>query len=300
MNETLLRLVTGGVLAAQFGLGFIAVSTLLRALLKRRPRWAHLPMEDGTGTGRRLPDRWLRIGGFSRASPSFLERESLLAGCGFTADAAIYAVGRRAALLLFGTAGTAAALFPANIPIQGLSPFALAVVCLLAATACWLDKPLLEAFRRYRGQRIMRELNAVSNQLLYFAGTSMNLHVKLMRCVPYTSAIRPDMQRMLGEWYHDAGDAIRRFKQRIGTPEGAGFAETIEALRLHEDEAYYELLKERVADYKAKLELVRESRKESASYALFVIAGAPILYTFQIFIYPWVQEGQKLFQSLNS
>ncbi|EXX86067.1 hypothetical protein BG53_12715 [Paenibacillus darwinianus] len=300
MNEALFRLVMGGVLTAQFGFGFIAVTALLKAVLERRPRWAHLTSEDGSGSGRLIPDRWLRIGGLSRNSPSFRERESLLAGCGFTADAAIYALARRAAVLVLGSAGTSAALSTGFLSALGLPPMALTAVFLLAATVCWRDKPLLEAFRQYRGQRIMRELNAVSSQLLYFAGTSMNLHVKLMRSVPYTTVIRSDLQRLLGEWYHDAGDAIRRFKLRIGTPEGAGFAETIEALRLHEDEAYYDLLKERVADYKIKLELARESRKESASYALFVFAGAPILYTFQIFIYPWVQEGQKLFQSLNS
>lgn len=75
--------------------------------------------------------------------------------------------------------------------------------------------------------------------------------------------------------------------------------ETLDALRLHESPEYYELLRVRIADYKEKIELAKESRKESTSYFLFVIAGIPILYTFQIFIYPWVREGQKLFQSLS-
>ena len=104
---------------------------------------------------------------------------------------------------------------------------------------------------------------------------------------------------MLAEWYHDAGEAIARFKRRVGTAEAASFAETIEALRLREDDAFYALLRERIADYKAKIELGRESRKEAASYVLFVLAGVPILYMFQIFIYPWVQEGHNCFNRCN-
>ncbi|MNC52820.1 hypothetical protein D3C75_1021900 [compost metagenome] len=85
----------------------------------------------------------------------------------------------------------------------------------------------------------------------------------------------------------------------MGTEEGHGFAETLNYLRLYDNEAYYHLLRRRVDDCKERLELLRDSRKESASYALFVIAALPIMYTFQIFIYPWVQEGQRLFQGLN-
>ncbi|MNG35727.1 hypothetical protein D3C84_1225380 [compost metagenome] len=59
------------------------------------------------------------------------------------------------------------------------------------------------------------------------------------------------------------------------------------------------LLRQRIQDYKEKLEMAKESRKETTSYFLFVIAGIPILYTFQVFIYPWVREGQLLFQSLG-
>ncbi len=161
------------------------------------------------------------------------------------------------------------------------------------------DKPWLQGMKGWRTQRMTKEIYTISNQLLYLSGSSLNIHTKLMRCLPYARVLRGDLQRLLGEWYHDAEGAMTRFKLRIGTEEGLSFVETISSLRLHESEEYYRLLRERIQDYKEKLDLVKESRKESASYLLFVLAGVPILYMFQIFIYPWVQEAQKLFQSLN-
>jgi uncharacterized membrane protein YdbT with pleckstrin-like domain len=68
---------------------------------------------------------------------------------------------------------------------------------------------------------------------------------------------------------------------------------------MSESEEIYEMLREVVRDYKAQIELAKDSRKETTSYLLFVLAGIPILYTFQIFLYPWVQEAAKLFDALN-
>ena len=285
-------------LAAQFGLCALAVSAFLRAWLRRRPRWVHLQIEDD-GT-RRAPDWLLRTMGVSRGSQSFLSREPLLSGCGFAHDPAWYMIARRLAIVIGLAAILCGTAFPASVPLppDRILWLQAAGIALEACALC--DKPLLESLRKARSERIMREILAVSNQLLYFAGASLHLHVKLTRCLPYTSVIRSDLRRMLAEWYHDAGEAIARFKRRVGTAEAASFAETIEALRLREDDAFYALLRERIADYKAKIELGRESRKEAASYVLFVLAGIPILYMFQIFIYPWVQEGHQLFQSLES
>jgi len=304
LGETTLRWIVIGVLAAQYGLGFAAFLLLFRAVLHRRPRWSHLPSLDEAS--RAAPPAWLlRAALLKPASASYKERESLLAGCGFTADAAWYMLGRMAWIGLGFIVAWGGTLYPdlataavAWLPV--LPPFTLPAIGGIAAVLAMWDKPFLAAFRRQRSARIMKEIYVVSQQLLYFDGASLHLHVKLTRCLPYTRAIRADMQRMLGEWYHDAEAAIARFKHRIGTAEGASFAETIEALRLHEHAAYYDLLRERLADYKAKLELWKDSRKESASYVLFILAGLPILYMFQIFIYPWVQEAQKLFQSLNA
>jgi hypothetical protein len=285
-------------LAAQYGLCALAVSALLRAWLRQRPRWVHLQLEDDGP--RRAPDWLLRASGISRGGQSFLTREPLLAGCGFAYDPAWYLIVRRLAILAGAAALVCGTAFPASLPLPPGRVLWLQAAGAAIAACALCDKPLLEALRKARSERIMREILAVSNQLLYFAGASLHLHVKLTRCLPYTSVIRADMRRMLAEWYHDAGEAVARFKRRVGTAEAASFAETIEALRLREDDAFYALLRERIADYKAKIELARESRKEAASYVLFVLAGVPILYMFQIFIYPWVQEGHQLFQTLQS
>ncbi|PZD95684.1 hypothetical protein DNH61_14300 [Paenibacillus sambharensis] len=299
MGDQVYRLVVMLMVAGQFVVGVTMFIHLLRAIMHRRPRWSGFAGDEGPER-LTVPEGLLRVLGISRSGAYYLEREAILAGCGLTFDPGLYAAIRR--LLIIGSmgCGVALALYPNFIPSGGLPVYGPAALSFAAAAVALWDLPMLEAFRSYRSERIMREIHAISNQLLYFAGSSLHIHAKLTRCLPYTSAIRGDLERMLGEWYHDADSALRRFKQRLGTAEGAGFAETIEAMRMHEDEAYYELLKERIADYKAKLELKKESRKESASYVLFILAGVPILYTFQIFIYPWVQEGQKLFQSLNS
>jgi|CeladaMinimDraft_18_1061708.scaffolds.fasta_scaffold02198_3 hypothetical protein len=292
------RMLTLLLLIAQFGLVALSAAALLRALLWRPPRWVHLRLEDDGP--RRAPDWLLRAAAVNRGGQGYLTREPLLAGCGYAHDPAWYMIARRLAILLGAAALVWGAAFPAHVPLPpGRAVWLQAAGAALAVCAL-CDKPLLESLRKARSERIMREILAVSNQLLYFAGASLHLHVKLTRCLPYTSVIRSDLRRMLAEWYHDPGEAIARFKRRVGTAEAASFAETLEALRLREDDALYALIRERIADYKAKIELGRESRKEAASYVLFVLAGVPILYMFQIFIYPWVREGHQLFQSLQS
>ncbi|AJY77470.1 hypothetical protein VN24_03550 [Paenibacillus beijingensis] len=284
-------------LAAQYLFGLIAASALLRLLPRRRPRWMHLTAVQWQS--RSVPDRWLARLALSREHPVLTERQALLAGCGFTGDAALYVLTRRLLLIFIPLLLLAA---PALFHFFGYGPQLSFVWYLFPLALCigliW-DKPSLQYVRRIRSQRITKEIYIISSQLLYLSGSSLNVHTKLMRCVPYAKTIRGDMQRMLGEWYHDAEGALRKFKLRLGTEEGLSFVETIDSLRLHEDEAYYTLLRERIQDYKEKLELIKESRKESSSYLLFVLAGIPILYTFQIFIYPWVREGQRLFDSLN-
>lgn len=153
--------------------------------------------------------------------------------------------------------------------------------------------------KRKRRERLVKDIHAVSKQLLYYEGSKLNLHSKISRCLPITTVMRREMELLVNEWYEGAAAAIENFKQRIGTEEGHSFAETIDALRLSDDQRYYALLKQRMMDYKEKLELQKESKREANSYVLFVLAGLPIINTFRVFIYPWVQEGQKLFESLN-
>ncbi|GFN29758.1 hypothetical protein [Paenibacillus xylaniclasticus] len=282
--------------AAQYLMLFAAIYLLLRLLPQKRPRWVHL---SGLRWRRAsVSERWLQRLRLSREAESFMEREALLSGCGFDGDAAVYMVIRRAALvllpvvLLLSCAGNyfAAGSLPPAVVIGSLT----AVVMLL-----YFDLPWLKSIHRMRSQRITKEVYVISNQLLYFAGSNLHLHTKLSRCIPFAKVVQADLQRLLAEWYHDSEEALRRFKRRLGTDDGASFVETLDSLRLHESEEFYTLLRQRIQDYKEKLELAKESRKETTSYLLFVIAGIPILYTFQVFIYPWVREGQQLFESLG-
>lgn len=284
-------------LAGQYVFAIAAVFLLLRLLPQRKPRWLHLTL--GRVKRRELPERWMKLARIERGHPSFAEREAILAGCGITADPAWYVFIRR--LLLGFLLVLALAWFAARavLPLAGnVWTCCFAVVMVLYFLLYW-DLPSLRYIRRMRAHRITKEIYVISNQLLYLADSSLHIHSKLMRCLPFARTMRRDLEKLLAEWYHDAGAALQTFKRTIGTDEGMSFVETIDALRQHESGEYYELLRERIQDYKEKLELEKESRKESGSYVLFALAGIPIMYTFQVFIYPWVREGQKLFDSLG-
>lgn len=291
-TETAVRI---AVLAGQYVFGAAAIYAVLQLLPRRPARWKHLAFLRWRT--RLVPDKWLRLFRISRQKPSFAERELLLAGCGVTADAAWYVLARRLLQGFFIGAVMLLALLQVHLSEHIPISFVLPVPILFMLVYC--DLTWLRSIRKVRGLQMTKEIFVVSNQLLYLSDSSLHIHAKLMRCVSFTRLMRGDLERLLAEWYHDAGGALRRFKQRIGTDEGLSFVETLDAIRLHESEHYYELLRIRIEDYKEKIELAKESRKESTSYFLFVIAGIPILYTFQVFIYPWVREGQKLFQSLS-
>ncbi len=223
----------------------------------------------------------------------------LLAGCGIRIPPEAYLSYRRSLLFLLPVVGLGVYLTGEKGFISPLLcfNFLLGLMAVVGLAAC--DRMWLQSFRRYRKDRIRREIVAVSSQLLYYMGSRMNLHGKLMKCLSLTRHIRNEMGLLLNEWYHDADTALKRFKERLGTDEAYGFAESMRSLRLNESEEIYDMLREVVRDYKAQIELAKDSRKETTSYLLFVLAGIPILYTFQIFLYPWVQEASKLFDALN-
>ncbi|MFD0588792.1 hypothetical protein ACFQZE_12395 [Paenibacillus sp. GCM10027627] len=296
MAEPLTAVVFWGSVVGQLLFAGIAVYILLKLIPRRSSRskrlaflkWRTVPVSD----------RWLKLAGVSRESAVYQEREWLLAGSGLTADPGWYMVARRMALAACLTLST----LVIGIWHQSLTDMKaglLAVIPLLAAGGLMIDKWWLGALRKLRAIQLTKEIYVVSSQLLYLSDSALHIHTKLMRCVPYTRVMRGDIERLLAEWYYDPAIALRQFKLRLGTDDGMSFAETIDALRQHESGQYYELLRARIADYKEKLELAKESRKESTSYILFMIAGVPILYTFQVFIFPWVREGQELFQSLG-
>jgi len=223
----------------------------------------------------------------------------LLAGCGLRISPEVYLAYRRCLLIILPVIGMCLFLLQHRRLIPAFLSWNLlfAFVAVIGLAAC--DRMWLQSFRRYRTDRIRREIVAVSSQLLYYTGSRLHLHGKLMKCLVLTRHIRTEMGLLLNEWYHDADSALKRFKMRLGTDEAYGFAESMRSLRLNESQEIYDLLREVVQDYKAQIELAKESRKETTSYLLFVLAGIPILYTFQIFLYPWVQEAAKLFDALN-
>jgi hypothetical protein len=280
----------------QFGLAMAAFWALLGTLFYRRPRF-----RMAAGWKRReAPSWWLKLTGTDRESAALQERRVLLAGCGLSWDPSVYLAARRSAMAgSFAAAASAAAVSQAGwLSAYAMWKIGLAACLLFVSAAC--DRMALAALRGYRTDRIRKEIVTVSRQLLYYTGSRLHLHGKLMRCFPHARLIRNDYQLLLNEWYHDADGALQRFKQRLGTDEAAAFAETVRSLRLNESEEVYGMLRAVVQDFKMKIELAKAGRKETASYLLFVLAGIPILYTFQIFLYPWVQEAQRLFDQLNT
>jgi hypothetical protein len=278
---------------------FVAVFYLFRALPGRTRRLIFNRIYRELMRPR-PSDRVLRLLVVSPDSSRIAETGQQLLGAGIKMNVLWYAVWKRFAFGLFAIAA-----------VWGWSAFSrpwllfyMNPVYVLCGAVCGVlvlqgDRIILDAVKKQRAGRMVKEIYLLCNQLLYYADSKMNLHRKLELCLPFTRTIRPEVRLLLNEWYQDAGQAIQQFKHRLGTEDGYSFAETLNSLRLFENEAYYDLLRNRIQDYKDKLELIRDGKKETTSYLLFVLAGIPILNTFRLFIYPWVQEGQKLFQSLN-
>jgi hypothetical protein len=238
--------------------------------------------------------------GIRTDSPDFEHKKQLLARSGFQVDPTGYEIVRRLLLLPASVvAGAGVAAWKLQVLDVYIQPVYLLLFSTISLVLLGADRVLLESIGKHRSQQIMKEIYVLSNQLLYYNGSRQSLHHKLSRCLPFTNVIRSELQLLLNEWYAGADEAIRRFKQRLGTDEAYSFAETINSIRLYENDNYYALLRQRIQDYKEKLELAKDSRKETTSYMLFVLAGLPIMNTFRIFIYPWVMEGQKLFQTLQ-
>lgn len=284
----------GGIV--QFALIFIGLTIILKLSLVPRNRWRiHLRGWHYKQT----PRWWLRIWCTDRESISLQERRMLLAGCGIRLQPEVYLAYRRCLLTVILGIGIVIYMLERSGTVASLHSWNILFILLLIVVFALCDRMWLQAASRYRTDRIRLEVVAVSSQLLYYTGSRLHLHGKLMKCLPLTRYIRAEMGLLLNEWYHDADSALKRFKERLGTDEAYGFAESMRSLRLNESQEIYEMLREVVRDYKAQIELAKDSRKETTSYLLFVLAGIPILYTFQIFLYPWVQEASKLFDALN-
>jgi hypothetical protein len=300
MDRVWLYPVLGLLLLLVFIMCYTAVIFLFRSFARTRRTIRLSGLKDHISSG--TPPAWLMAVCWTGAGrqQAWAERRQLLAAAGIRINLLWYICLKRIAVFLCAAAASMLWLLQDSLAgMIRLHPAASIAVVMGFLTCILCDGYFLESLKRYRTNRIVEEIFTVSQQLLYFAGSPMHLHGKLSRCLSHTTLIRQDWHLLLNDWYQDAEGAIARFRQRLGTEEAHGFAETLQYMRLYDSDAYYGLLRQRVQDYKERLEMIRDSRKESASYVLFVVAAIPIMYTFQIFIYPWVQEGQRLFQSLN-
>jgi hypothetical protein len=279
-------------------MGTICFFYILTSLPQRKRRW-RLYRQSLFSQGRSAPKFLLKL---LLIEPGKIleEREQILRGCGIMMESLIYEIFRRLMLILMLIiVGIGYIALEQPYLTFFINPVYVIAVGASLGIIIFFDRKLLEQFKAGRAHRIVKEIYIVSHHLLYYSSSKMNLHHKLSRCTSQTRTIRPVIQLMLNEWYQDPELAIRGFKQRLGTDEAHSFGETLNALRLHEDDSYYELLRQRIQDYKEKIDLAKESRKETVSYLLFILAGLPILNTFRIFMYPWVIEGQRLFNSIN-
>lgn len=268
-----------------FLLCFSSTYLLLLAWPRRRPRWTKLRHNKRAKRG--LLMKLLRL---HALSPEVVLYSQLLASSGLRLNAMSYLMMKRSALIIGALA---------SITLLTKQQIVTSSVLIASLALLLLDKPFFQMLSQRRKKRIMHEVYVLSRQLLYYSGSKMNLHSKLKRCLPFTTVLRQDLDLLIRQWYDGAEQAISQFKMRLGTDEAYSFAETLNALRLHDDARYYDLLQQRMSDYKEKIELDNESKKETHSYVLFILAGLPIMNTFRVFIYPWVQEGQRLFESLN-
>lgn len=236
-----------------------------------------------------------------QVSPTIIEEwDQLLRGSGLSWQAEVYIKWRRLLVticffVLFGGFYLQQKSIIGSAMVESIT--GLLLLCILIAT--YLDKPILKQFGKYRSRYMVKEIYAICKQLLYYSSSKNNIHQKLRKCTPHAHRIRKEWLWLIHEWYENPEKALNTFAKRLGSDEAYRFSQTLNALRLYDHTSYYELLRERIMDYKEKLELYKEGRKETTSYLLFVLAGIPILNTFRLFIHPWVMEGQRLFDLLQ-
>ncbi|WP_166245171.1 hypothetical protein [Paenibacillus turpanensis] len=276
---------------------FFILRTSFDSVLKNRKFRSFF--RSGSREGK-LPPWLLKLCFVREGMPEVELYNRLLASCGWYINGAVVIVGKRlayaAALVL--PAG-ASIVFERVAVVYSFSWIQAAVVSILLIVLLQLDQMLLRAMAKRRSRAIVEEIYEVSRNLVYCASSRLSLHARLMKCLPFTRVIRPQFTLLLNCWYSDSEKAIQQFQQSLGTEEVFTFAETLQSLRSYDSEAFYELLRRQMDDYKEKLILLKSDRKESISYVLFVLAGLPIVNTFRVFVYPWVQEGKKLFDYLQ-
>jgi hypothetical protein len=111
--------------------------------------------------------------------------------------------------------------------------------------------------------------------------------------------IQPELKLLVTEWYEDPLTAIRNFNARLNNEHADGLCETLISIFQYEHAEYYNHLEMRMNHFKQLLQQQKESGRETRSYLLYVLSGLPLIHSFQIFIYPWMIEGARLFDQLN-
>jgi hypothetical protein len=148
-------------------------------------------------------------------------------------------------------------------------------------------------------ERQISDFISLARQLLYFKQMPINLHTKLQKCIPVVSTIQPQLIKLVADWYEDPKQAIVLFKARLNHEHADGICETLFSIFQYEHADYYFHLESRMNELKQLQKQRKESKKEKRMYVLFVLAGIPMLQTFQVFIYPWVIQGSLLFDQLK-
>lgn len=277
---------------------FLIKHVLLRISL-RANRWKNLNLRHLESTIIHAQNL-LKIFGLSQTNPHMQSRMELLKNCGLQIHTLFYEFLRRLCCIMTGfliILSYLALHYP--ILLLNMNPYFIGLASIILLIFLCNDKKILEQLKKNRNEKIVKEIYLVSHQLLYYTNSHLNLHAKLAKCVGLTKTIRQAFEILLNEWYQDAEQAINAFKSRVSSDEAHSFAETLHAIRLNESESYYNLMRQRIQDFKEKIELSKDSRKETISYVLFILAGLPIMNTFRVFMYPWIAEGQKIFNGLN-
>lgn len=281
-----------------FAAVYVSIHSLLHGLRRERRGLPFMRIRMMLERERRY--RWFRSWFLVPREPSIMaEIQGLLEASGLKIDALDYTASKRLLGFMFSLLLSLSYIAWKLELMPGDQLLWATGICVMVIALLLNDKIILRMIREQRRARIVRDVQIVSSQLLYYRHSRMNVHSQLQRCVPLALFIRKELQLLVNEWYEGSSEALQKFRRRLATDEADDFAETLNALRMYGSERYYDLLEERIRSYKEKLSLIREGRKEAASYILFLISGIPIMYTFLIFIYPWVAESRVLFDALG-
>src|SRR5690606_22906797 len=120
------------------------------------------------------------------------EKQRLLNSCGLRVKAGTYMLLLRLSVLLSGL--MIVLTLAQGYYWPGMLGSSERMLLLIVSAGIWIataaDKPILERVRHMRRYRIIRDIDVLSRQLLYYSGLSGNMHGKLLRCLPFAGSLR--------------------------------------------------------------------------------------------------------------